>query len=62
MNDAIKEMYDKNTKSNKSKKSSKTLNRKNEIYADIMENATSLFRANVLSSGDIDWCKKWKDK
>ena len=54
MNDAIKEMYDKNTKSNKSKKSSKTLNRKNEIYADIMENATSLFRANVLSSGDID--------
>ena len=48
MNKAIKKMYDKNTKSNKSKKKTKAVNRKNEIYMDIMEKAGSLFRVNVV--------------
>ena len=57
----IKEMFNKNTKSNESTKRSIADNNKNEIYVDIIEKVTCLFSRNgTIISGGIDGCIKMK--
>ena len=57
----IKEMFNKNTKSNENTKRSIADNNKNEIYVDIIEKVTCLFSRNgTIISGGIDGCIKMK--
>ena len=64
-NNTLKEMFNRNTKSNESAKKSITITNdeksKNEIYVDIIEKVTCLFSRNgtIISSG-IDGCIKMK--
>jgi AP-4 complex subunit mu-1 len=64
-NNTLKEMFNRNTKSNESAKKSITVTNdeksKNEIYVDIIEKVTCLFSRNgtIISSG-IDGCIKMK--